>query len=73
MTPASSGPLWFTAIGLALVGVMVMAVLAPRLFGLEELSWWVTLAVGLVIGAAVVAFGYAKRDSGETRVEHPDE
>ncbi len=71
--PASNGPLWFTAIGLALVGVMLMAFLAPRLFGLEETSWWVTVAVGVVIGALVVIVGYAKRGSVETEVKRPEE
>ncbi len=65
---ASTGPLWMAAIGLALIGVMLLAVLAPRLFGLEETSWLVTVGVGVAIGAAVVIYGYAKRDSGDTDV-----
>lgn len=69
---ASTGPLWLVAIGLALIGVMFLAVLAPRIFGLEETSWWVTVAVGVVIGAAVVIYGYAKRDSGEADVTSPE-
>lgn len=69
---SSSGPLWLTAIGLALVGTLLLAVLAPRIFGLEETSWWVTVAVGVLIGASVVIFGYAKRDAGETDVETPE-
>jgi hypothetical protein len=65
---ASTGPLWAVAIGLALVVVMLLAFLAPRLFGLEETSWWVTVAVGVAIGAAVVIWGYAKRGAGDTDV-----
>lgn len=68
---ASTGPLWTVAIGLALIAVMLLAFLAPRLFGLEETSWWVTVAVGVVIGAAVVIYGYAKRDSGDADVTSP--
>jgi threonine/homoserine efflux transporter RhtA len=69
---ASTGPLWIVAIGVALVAVMLLAVLAPRLFGLEETSWWVTVAVGVAIGAAVVIYGYAKRDSGDADVTAGD-
>jgi hypothetical protein len=69
---ASTGPLWTVAIGLALIVVMLLAFLAPRLFGLEETSWWVTVIVGVVIGAAVVVYGYAKRDSGDTDVTSGD-
>lgn len=69
---ASNGLLWFVALGLALVGAMVLAVLAPRLFGLEETGWWVTVVVGLLIGAAVVIYGYARRDTGETNTRTPD-
>lgn len=69
---ASTGPLWIVAIGLALVTVMLLAVLAPRLFGLEATSWWVTVAVGVAVGAAVVIYGYAKRDSGDTDITSPD-
>ncbi len=69
----SNGPLWFTAIGLALVGAMLMAVLAPRLFGLEETSWWVTVGVGVAIGALVVIIGYAKRGKVETETRQPEQ
>ena len=69
---SSNGPLWLTAVGLALIGVMLLAVLAPRLFGLEETSWWVTVAVGVLIGASVVVYGYARRNTGETDVETPE-
>jgi predicted membrane channel-forming protein YqfA (hemolysin III family) len=69
---ASTGPLWTVAIGAALTGVMLLAILAPRIFGLEETSWWVTVAVGVLIGAGVVIYGYAKRDSGEADVTSPD-
>ena len=71
-TSQPSGLLWITAVGLALIGVMLVAFLGPRLFGLEEISWWVTVAVGVVIGAAVVAYGYAKRDSGGADTVTPD-
>lgn len=70
---SSNGPLWITAIGLALVGTMMLAVLAPRLFGLEETGWWVTVAVGVLIGAAVVIYGYARRDTGETETHASEE
>lgn len=69
---ASTGPLWTVAIGVALVVVMLLAFLAPRLFGLEETSWWVTVAVGVLIGAGVVIYGYAKRDAGDTDVAAGD-
>lgn len=69
---SSNGPLWLTALGLALIGTMLLAVLAPRLFGLEETGWWATVAVGVLIGASVVIYGYAKRDSGETEHETPE-
>ena len=62
---SSTGVLWVTALGLALVGALVLAVLAPRLFGLDESGWWVTVAVGVLIGAAVVIYGYAQRDTTE--------
>lgn len=68
----ATGPLWTVAIGLALVVVMLLAFLAPGLLGLEETSWWVTVAIGVAVGAAVVIYGYAKRDSGETDVTAPD-
>ncbi len=68
---ASTSPLWMVAVGVALVGVMLLAVLAPRLFGLEETSWWVTVGVGVVMGAAVVIYGYAKRDVVDTDVTEP--
>lgn len=68
---SSTGPLWIVAVVSALLAVMLIAVLAPRLFGLEETSWWVTVAVGLAVGAAVVIYGYAKRDSGETDYVEP--
>lgn len=69
---ASSGVLWTIAIGLALTAVMLLAILAPRIFGLEATSWWVTVAVGVLIGAGVVIYGYAKRDSGEAETTAPD-
>lgn len=36
---SSTGPLWIVAVVSALLAVMLIAVLAPRLFGLEETSW----------------------------------
>ncbi|MEM1043295.1 MAG: hypothetical protein AAGI91_11780 [Bacteroidota bacterium] len=57
---------------LGLAGV-VLVVLAPRLFALDALSWWVTVAVGVAIGLAVTVLGYAKRDSTETHGDQPDE
>jgi threonine/homoserine efflux transporter RhtA len=68
---ASTGPLWTVAIGLALAVVMILAILAPRVFGLEETSWWVTVGIGVAIGAAVVIYGYAKRDAGDADVTSP--
>lgn len=59
------------ALGLALVAIVILVVLAPRLFGLEATSWWVTVAVGALIGATVVIVGYVRRDSGESRTEPP--
>jgi hypothetical protein len=73
MASGSSGLLRSAAIGLALIGVLFLIVQAPRLLGLEETSWWVTVAIGLVLGAVVVAVGYAKRGSGETHHGRPDE
>ena len=52
---------------------MVLAVLAPRLFGLEETGWWVTVLVGVLIGATVVIYGYARRDTGETETHVSEE
>ena len=69
---SSNGPLWLTAIGLALVGAMLLAVLAPRLFGLDETGWWTTVAVGVLIGATVVIYGYARRDTGDTNTHTPE-
>lgn len=69
---SSNGPLWLTALGLALIGTLLLAVLAPRIFGLEETSWWVTVAVGVLIGASVVVYGYAKRDTGEVEPKTPE-
>lgn len=71
-TSPPSSSLWIVAVGLALVGVMLVAFLGPRLFGLEAVSWWVTVAVGVVIGAAVVIYGYAKRDAGDADMTTPD-
>ena len=69
---SSNGPLWITAIGLALVGAMLLSILAPRLFGLDETGWWTTVAVGVLIGAAVVIYGYARRDTGDTNTHTPE-
>ena len=69
---ASTGPLWMVAVGLALSVVMILAILAPRLFGLDETSWWVTVLVGVGVGAAVVIYGYAKRGSGDTETTAPE-
>ena len=71
-TAHPSGSLWIVAVGLALVGVILAAVLGPRLFGLDEVSWWVTIGVGVIVGAAVVIYGYAKRDTGESETITPD-
>ena len=68
----SSAPLRTAVIGLALAGTVLLVVLAPRLFGLEATSWWVTVAVGVAMGAAVVAYGYAKRDAGEPDLTTPE-
>lgn len=62
-----------TSIGLALAGAMILAVLAPRLFGLEETGWWVTVIVGVLIGAAVVIYGYAQRDTVEAERPAPED
>lgn len=70
---SSHGVLWFTALGLALVGALVLAVLAPRLFGLDETGWWATVLVGLLIGAAVVIYGYARRDTTEYEAPTPED
>lgn len=69
---SSNGPLWLTALGLALIGTMLLAVLAPRIFAIEETSWWVTVAVGVLIGASVVIYGYAKRDTGKVETKAPE-
>lgn len=62
---ASFGPLRIVALGLAVVAAVVLIALAPGLFGLNATGWWTTVAIGVVIGGAVVIYGYARRDAGE--------
>lgn len=61
----SNGPLWMTAVVAGLFVVMLLAVVAPRLFDTEGTGWVVSLVAGLVVAGAIVAYGYAKRNVGE--------
>jgi positive regulator of sigma E activity len=62
----SNGPLWMTAVVSGLFVVMLLAVIAPRLFDTEGTGWVVSLVAGVVVAGAIIAYGYAKRNAGET-------
>lgn len=63
----SPAPLWITAIVAGLAVTMLLAVVSPRLFGVEDVGWVVSVVGGVLVAAAVVAYGYAKRSTrGET-------
>ena len=68
----SNGPLWTFAVVSGLIVMMLVAVLGPRLFAAEEPAWIVSIIAGVVVAIAIVAFGYAKRNTGRVE-QHPHE
>lgn len=60
----SNGPLWTTAVVAGLFVVMLLAVVAPRLFDAEGTGWVVSLLAGLIVAGAIIAYGYTKRNAG---------
>jgi len=67
----SIGPFRAFVLGLATVAVVVLIALAPGLFGLDATGWWVTVTIGVAMGAAVVIYGYIKRDAGDSDAASP--
>ncbi len=61
---SSNGPLWLTAGVSGLIMMMLVAVVAPRLFGTDGVSWIVSLAAGVIIALGIVFWGYTQRKAG---------
>jgi MFS superfamily sulfate permease-like transporter len=59
----SSAALAFAAVGSAVVALMLLAVVLPRVGEDESVNWTIALIGGLVVGVAVYAAGALRKGS----------